>query len=57
MSNIRFALAGRIVSDPKEAHRIWRAALRDGRTWIVSQAWSVYLRLKRAAEAKARGES
>lgn len=44
-----FALAGELVSDHRHATRIWFAAIRDGKAWLVPQARNVAIPLKRAA--------
>lgn len=46
-----FALAGELVSDHRRARRIWRDAIRTGKTWLVPQARNVAILLKRANAA------
>ena len=48
---LTFALAGELVSDHRRARRIWREAMRTGKTWLVPQARNVAILLKRAAHA------
>lgn len=50
---LTFALAGKLVSKPAEARRIWADAIATGKDWLVPQARNVYILLKRAAARSA----
>ncbi len=48
-TTLRFALAGKVVSDYRVARRIWREAVRDRKEWLIPQARNVAIKLRRAA--------
>jgi hypothetical protein len=53
----RFALAGQVVTNWRQARRIQLDAMRTGRDWLVPQARNVAILLRRAAIAKATGSA
>ncbi|MFY1954943.1 hypothetical protein ACOTCL_18095 [Achromobacter xylosoxidans] len=52
-NKLTFALAGELVSDHRRARRIWRDAIRTGKTWLIPQARDVAILLQRAASERA----
>lgn len=52
-NKLTFALAGELVSDYRRARRIWRDAIRTGKTWLIPQARNVAILLRRAATERA----
>ncbi|WP_156516008.1 hypothetical protein [Achromobacter ruhlandii] len=52
-NKLTFALAGELVSDHRRARRIWRDAIRTGKTWLIPQARNVAILLRRAATERA----